>query len=252
MSVKVMAHVFGIVDKRLSPQDRLVLLAYVDHADEDGCNIYPAVATVATKTGYSERTIQRRTRNLEEAGLLIPDGNVYLDKTRGTGLNKWRYNWLWVEPQEKVSDCHPKQKRVTTGAEKGDIPDKKGDRAMAPDPSLEPSLEPSLLEPQTAGSQWLFSEILKIITAHNSTDAPRKKRAARKFQNIKQKEMIEQAERRLGLREFQRAADYYFAKGIMGIGDLSARIANWSGNSKAKPEREQPQIGVPEISPGVW
>ncbi len=81
----------------VSPTDKYVLLAYADHAGHDGGNIFPAVATVASKTGYTERTVQRATRRLEKIGLLIPDGAAK------SGTNKWRVNMEWGG----VSESHP-------------------------------------------------------------------------------------------------------------------------------------------------
>jgi len=58
----------------LTRAEKYVLLAYADHADQSGRNIYPSVDLVARKTGYSERAVQTATRRLEENGYLIPDG----------------------------------------------------------------------------------------------------------------------------------------------------------------------------------
>lgn len=53
---------------------KYILIAYADHADHHGKNIYPAVETIAKKTGYEERSVQRLTRELEDMKLLIHDG----------------------------------------------------------------------------------------------------------------------------------------------------------------------------------
>lgn len=66
MSVKVMAAVW---EMDLARADKLVLLAFADHADDDGI-CYPSVARIAWKTGYSERSIQRVLRRLEAAEIL--------------------------------------------------------------------------------------------------------------------------------------------------------------------------------------
>jgi hypothetical protein len=89
MSVKAMSQVWDIEcpkeinGKDFQPTHKFVLIAYADHADHQGKNIYPAVATIAKKTGFDERTIQRATRALVEMGLLVEDGQG----PRGT--NKW-------------------------------------------------------------------------------------------------------------------------------------------------------------------
>lgn len=82
MSAKVSGEVW---DLRLDKDKKLVLLAYVDHADHEGNNIFPAIALIVWKTGYSEREVQRTTHELEAMGLLIPDGHG------PHGTNKWRY-----------------------------------------------------------------------------------------------------------------------------------------------------------------
>lgn len=66
------------------PGLKFVLLALADHADHEGNGIYPAVDTIAQKTGYSRREVQRAQRELQRAGLLIPDG------TGIKGTNRWR------------------------------------------------------------------------------------------------------------------------------------------------------------------
>jgi hypothetical protein len=66
------------------PSHKYVLIAYADHADHHGKNIWPAVPTVAKKTGLDDRSVQRLTRDLETIGLLVEDGQG----PRGT--NKWK------------------------------------------------------------------------------------------------------------------------------------------------------------------
>jgi hypothetical protein len=50
--------------------DRLLLLAIADCADDDGDNAWPSVETLADKATCSERTVQRRIQHLEEIGCL--------------------------------------------------------------------------------------------------------------------------------------------------------------------------------------
>lgn len=54
----------------LKPNQRLVLLAYADHANDEGKAVRPSRATVARKTGYSESQVQRITKSLEKTGIL--------------------------------------------------------------------------------------------------------------------------------------------------------------------------------------
>ena len=71
MSVKIMGLVW---DCDLPRNEKYVLLALADHADHEGCNIYPSVERVAWKTGYDERMIQRITKSLVKKGILVRDG----------------------------------------------------------------------------------------------------------------------------------------------------------------------------------
>lgn len=68
MSGKVSGWVW---DQELPINEKYVLLAYADHADHAGNNIFPSVELMMQKTGYSERTVQRLTRRLERKGYLI-------------------------------------------------------------------------------------------------------------------------------------------------------------------------------------
>lgn len=63
--------------------EKYVLLAYADHADQNGKNIYPSIELISKKTGYEERSVQLITRNLESAGYLAGDG------VGPHGTNKW-------------------------------------------------------------------------------------------------------------------------------------------------------------------
>lgn len=56
MSVKQMALVW---DLDLPYNKKFVLLAYADHADHDGENVYPSLERVAHKTGYSRDQVRR-------------------------------------------------------------------------------------------------------------------------------------------------------------------------------------------------
>lgn len=81
MSVKAMSLVWElpcpsiINELEFKPGHKYVLIAYADHADHNGKNIYPAVETIAKKTGYDARSVQRLTRELEDMGLMVSDGN---------------------------------------------------------------------------------------------------------------------------------------------------------------------------------
>ena len=56
-------------DMSFPPTDKLVLLALADCANDEGL-AWPSIATLARKTGCSERTVQRSLRAAEVAGLV--------------------------------------------------------------------------------------------------------------------------------------------------------------------------------------
>jgi hypothetical protein len=84
MSIKIMAMVWDLPKDQIDRNEKYVLLAYADHADAEGRNIYPAIATIVRKTGYEERAAQLITHQLEADGFLIPDG------IGPKGTNRWR------------------------------------------------------------------------------------------------------------------------------------------------------------------
>ena len=67
MSIKVMAQVW---ESNLPSEQKYVLLKMADHADDEGYRVFPSVKLVAHLTGVSERTVQRRLRELTEMGVL--------------------------------------------------------------------------------------------------------------------------------------------------------------------------------------
>ena len=125
MSIKLMSLVYESgLDKSL----KAIALAYADHAQDDGTNIYPSVAHTAWKTGYSERTVQRLTKELVDSGVLVRHGygpsftNRYKMDTKALPV---RPHWGGdiLTPQ-----CHTEPEGVTTTTERG--------VTMTPKPSL--------------------------------------------------------------------------------------------------------------------
>lgn len=130
MSVTAMAFVFKLKD--IDPTDKFVLIAYADHADNDGGSIFPAVQSIADKTGYTTRTVQRATHNLESMGLLVLDG------VGPHGTHRWAIDLNWKPPSKgstKVTPV-PKSSPPCTKVTPTPVP-------KSPDPSLnhqQPSL----------------------------------------------------------------------------------------------------------------
>ncbi len=144
MSGKVSGWVW---DQELPVNEKYVLLAYADHADHDGNNVFPSMGLMARKTGYHERHVKRITRVLERKGFLIPVGDQAGGRNRP---NQWRipiYGGVKGDTQSTLSELKGDMgspKRVTPGAQRVAPRSEKGDIAESPEPSLEPSLEPSV------------------------------------------------------------------------------------------------------------
>jgi biotin operon repressor len=103
MSVKVMGLVW---DTDLPRDEKFILLAYADHADHDGGNIYPSIATIARKTGYSERSVQAITRKLEQIGTMRLDGKGIHGTRRYTIVivNGCVYTGAKIAPVQKTAE----------------------------------------------------------------------------------------------------------------------------------------------------
>lgn len=125
MSVKIMGMVW---DCSLPRDMKFILLAYADHADHEGKSIYPAVATIMKKTGYSERSVQAITRKLVEYKYLIEDGYG------PHGTNCYAVNVAVVCGGAKFAGVQKTTKKSKKGGAKNGA-------KTAPDPSLNPSLE---------------------------------------------------------------------------------------------------------------
>ncbi len=74
MSARITGQVW---DLQLTRMERLILLAMADHADHEGCHVFPSQALIAWKTGYSKRQVQRVQDNLKQRKILIPEGSGY-------------------------------------------------------------------------------------------------------------------------------------------------------------------------------
>ena len=121
MSIKVMAAVWDESDA--VGNARLVLLAIADSCDHDGTNAWPSVATIARKTLLSDRTVQRRIKELVGIGELrvVPGPSHIRWDRRPNGYEVVLYG---------LSGCHPDSKAgrqfgqigVSEDAPRGDAP----------------------------------------------------------------------------------------------------------------------------------
>jgi hypothetical protein len=132
MSVKIMGLVWDLDISVIDREEKYVLLAYVDHADHNGCSIYPSIDLICQKTGYKERAVQMITRSLVSKGFLVPDGKG------PKGTNKWRYGG-----GAKNAGVQNTPKGGAKRKGKG------GAKANAPESSEPSVLEPSLINKQS-------------------------------------------------------------------------------------------------------
>jgi hypothetical protein len=157
MSAKIMGEVFEL---DIPQPDAWVLMAMADHADHRGANVYPSVALIAAKTGYSERQTQRIIKSLELAKILIREkegngrGNTAVFRIQIKHVK--RKEFFTGEPPERVTDnvtLLPETERVTFENGKGDISDIKGDIQMSPQPSQKEPSERTITFPAAAGDK---------------------------------------------------------------------------------------------------
>jgi hypothetical protein len=137
MSVKVMGYVFDL--EGLKPAEKFVLVAYADHADHKGENIYPSIKTIAKKTGYDRRTVQRITRKLEKLEVLIKNGTG-----KGGRSNTTNYSINMGLKGDSLTPFEDDEKGDSL-TERATLDPLKGD-SVPPEPSLtvqEPSLSES-------------------------------------------------------------------------------------------------------------
>lgn len=106
MSIKVMSAVWEL---DLPGDEKLILLAFADHADDEGL-CYPSIGRIAAKCCVSRSTIQRKIKSLVDRGVLAV--------SRGIGrTHTSRYT---VRPQKGVKlrpfipkRCQPDQEKVS-------------------------------------------------------------------------------------------------------------------------------------------
>lgn len=118
----------------LSHDQRIVLLALADHADDDGYNCYPSIAYTAWKCGYSERSIQRILRKLQADELIKPLKNT--KGGRGKAVEYRVQPWKGVKkpPFRNDDNMTPLEESVTPEDERVTNEVEKGDTALTPQP----------------------------------------------------------------------------------------------------------------------
>lgn len=129
MSVKQMGMVW---DLELRSNKKFVLLAYADHANDDGSGVFPTYRRVAHKTGYSREQVRRITRELVAEGLMekVAEATPY---GRGAEYQLCPERGVNLPPL----DAERGDTKIPTGGGQYD-PSPRG-TPMTPEPSGEPS-----------------------------------------------------------------------------------------------------------------
>ena len=134
MSVRVMSQVWDI---DLPTSEKMVLLVIADHADDEGTNSWPSVATIARKASISPRQAQRLIKSLADSGLLSVEDQAGGHREMRDDRRPNRYTVILSGATRVTS------RRVERGdiePLRGDTHDANGVTPMSPKPSLEPSL----------------------------------------------------------------------------------------------------------------
>jgi hypothetical protein len=106
MSVRVLS---WVLDHSEAPgNDRLVLIAIADEADDDGANAYPSIDRIARRARVNKRTTMRALERLEATGELV----VLRPEVNGRGHHN-RYAVVMGRPIDEVAG-------LVAGSRKGD------------------------------------------------------------------------------------------------------------------------------------
>lgn len=152
MSVTVMGLVWAT---KLPPTQKLVLLAYADFADDDGRSIWPSIGRMAWKTGCSERTIQRTTRDLEAAGILRVVGKHRADgRYKETDVRVINLEKLVPQPPYNMGD------KMTPDKNMGDKSDTDG---VTNPQNMGDTVTP---KPSSINHQYNHQTYVKVRTAY--------------------------------------------------------------------------------------
>ena len=164
MSVKVMGKVW---DTDLPPNQRLVLLAYADAAEHDGTEIWPGHERLTAMTGYSRSQVERITRDLIAAGVLVRVTKGYRGRRARFAIPLNHPAFVSQDAtQSKVDSVASEPDSVASETRKGSVD---ATRPVLPVPSST-SVLPIAATPRTANPWWdVTVEIFGIPTPNQRT-----------------------------------------------------------------------------------
>ena len=124
-------------DIDLPTSEKMVLLVIADHADDEGTNSWPSMATIARKASISSRQAQRLIKSLSDAGLLSVEDQAGGHREMRDDRRPNRYT---VTLSGATRTTSRKVERGDKAPARGVTHDADGVSPMSPKPSLEPSL----------------------------------------------------------------------------------------------------------------
>jgi hypothetical protein len=103
-----------VLESALPRSEKYVLIALADHAKEDGADVYPSLARIEWKTGYSETQVRDIMRSLKNKKILLL---VHRGGNGDGDTNKYRIDLkaipMLMEFSEWVAQKREKQKKGT-------------------------------------------------------------------------------------------------------------------------------------------
>lgn len=152
MSVETISRVLNLVDDRLTPVQRLVLVGIANHDGDGGA--WPSKATLSRYAGVGERAVRQAVRALESFGYVTTvingGGTKWTPNDRRPNLYALNlsphYDGTPGTPDDGGAREAPPSESERGCAERpngGARGDRTGVRAAPPEPSYEPPIEPS-------------------------------------------------------------------------------------------------------------
>ena len=184
MSIKVMTRVW---ESKLPKDEKFILLAYADWANDEGENVYPSIGRVAWKCGYSARHVQRVTRSLAEQGIMEYVGRGVKTRTGWTNRYRIHVGNLPARPdygESRDDSLSPLENEGVTSVQQGVTPMHEGVTSTTPrgdmgdtrsirDPLDHPSVEPLEASPQPSELSDLLPPTDNPLSATNAPELSR-------------------------------------------------------------------------------
>lgn len=146
MSIEMTAWALGVPG--IPAAEKLVLIGIASHADRNGDNAWPSIATLAGYANVSERQAKRLVKALAERGVISIDaqggGNARTRDDRRPNLYRIETMNGDMRLLDGVTSTTPRDERGDTQRADGVTSSApRGDTAMSPEPSLNHPVEPS-------------------------------------------------------------------------------------------------------------